>query len=171
MLTLCAVLVPLILVGLYVLQKHQWAQDQLARAEPRYARLLGLEARRDELLQTEVQARSMLARYTYPTSQDVSQAGNDAQQRIRQLFTQAGLEILSSQVLTPKTEKQFDRIPLSVRSEGDLVALQSALVVLESQTPSIFIDELTVQLVPPARPDRPLRLQGQFNLSVLRVRP
>lgn len=57
----------------------------------------------------------MLTQYAYPGSMEVTQAGNDAQQRVRGIFIQAGLDLVSSQVLPPKIRKQFDRIPLTVR--------------------------------------------------------
>ena len=169
--TLLVVVLPLMLAGMYVFQKHRWAQDRMAELEPRYARLLGIEANQAELLKTAAQARTLLTQYAYPPSQDVSQAGNDAQQRIRNIFSAAGLDIVSSQVLAPKAEKAFDRIPLSVRAEGQLLALQSALVGLSSQSPAILIEGLNVQTVGAVRADKPQRLGVQFSLSVLREQP
>lgn len=169
--TLLLLVLPLALAGMYMVQKHRWAQDRLAELEPRYARLLGMEASQGELEKTAAQARALLTQYAYPASQDVSQAGNDAQQRIRNIFSAAGLEIVSSQVLAPKPEKTFDRIPLSVRAEGQLLALQSALVGLSSQSPAILIEGFNVQTIGAVRADRPQRLGVQFNLSVLREHP
>ena len=67
------------------------------------------------------------------------------------MFSQAGLGIVSTQVLPPKAEPHFDRIALVVRADGELLALQSALMVLDNQKPSIFIDEMTLQLLGPMR--------------------
>lgn len=170
-LTLAIILVPLAVAGLYVQQKHLWGQQQLDQLEPRYARLIGLEASQEELKQAQAQAQELLVRHAYPAEQDVSQAGNDAQQRIRQTFTQAGMTVTSSQVLAPAQEKQFERIPLAVRAEGDLVALQSALMVLGSQAPTVLIDELSIQLVGSGRTgDSSQRLVLQMRLAVLRMR-
>ena len=169
--TLVLLMLPIVLGGWYIAQKHRWAQDRLAELEPRYARLLGMEAKGEELKKTAAQARELLAHHVYPASQDVSQAGNDAQQRIRNIFTAAGLDIVSSQVLAPKSEKSFDRILLSVRAEGQLLALQSALVGLSSQSPTILIDGFSVQTVGAARATVPQRLGAQFNFSVLREHP
>ena len=169
--TLVLLMLPMMLGGWYVFQKHRWAQDRIAELEPRYARLLGMEAKGEELKKSANQAQELLARHVYPASQDVSQAGNDAQQRIRNIFTAAGLDIVSSQVLAPKSEKSFDRILLSVRAEGPLLALQSALVGLSGQSPAILIDGFSVQTVGAVRADRPQRLGAQFNFSVLRELP
>ena len=168
---LIVLMLPLLLASWYVLQKHRWAQDRMAELEPRYARLLGMETHREELEKTATQAKALLTQYAYPASQDVSQAGNDAQQRIRSTLTAAGLEIVSSQVLAPKTEKDFDRIPLSVRAEGQLLGLQTALVGLTSQAPVILVDGYNVQTSGAVRAETPQRLGVQFNLSVLRERP
>lgn len=170
-LTLGTLLLVLVGIVLFILQQHQMAQSQLADLEPRYARLLGLQASRTDLVRAETEASALLARYAYPSTQDVSQAGNDAQQRVRAVFSGAGLEIASSQVLPPKEDKFFDRIPLTVRMEGELVALQSALMVLSSQSPAIIVDGFTVQTIGFVKADIPQKLAVQFNMSVLRTRP
>lgn len=107
--------------------------------------------------------------YVYPSDQDATQAGNAAQERIRNIFTSAGLQVISSQVLPAKEEKGFDRIPLTVRAEGELLALQSALAVLSSQMPIIVINEVEVQVRSAPSNAEPY-LATLFNLSVLRER-
>ena len=52
-----------------------------------------------------------------------------------------------------------------------MLALQTALVGLSSQSPAILIDGFTVQTIGAVRADVPQRLGIQFNLSVLRERP
>jgi general secretion pathway protein M len=165
-----ALLLPLVLVGGYLFSKYQWAETALADLEPRYARLLGLEASGAELDQALAQSAALLARQVYPASQDVSQAGNDAQQRIRNIATRAGLSIVSSQVLPAKAEKQFDRIPLTVRVEGELPALQAALVVLAGESPAINFETLSAQTIGAVKPEVPQRLNVQFNLFILRAK-
>lgn len=170
-LTVLILLLPLVGTGLYAWNRHQLVQQLLADLEPRYARLLGLLQRQPDLKAMGVQANEQLARLTYPAGQDVSQAGNDAQQRIRSLFADSKLEVISIQVLPPpKEDSKFDRIPINLRVEGDLAGIQSALLRLSVQTPSVLVDSLSVQVIGAARPASIQRLGGQFNLSVLRVR-
>lgn len=166
---------PLLVGGVYVYQKHRWAQELLSQLEPRYARLIGLEQQRVEL--NESSARVLLAQqqYVYPADMDVSQAGNAAQQQIREIFAAAGLQISSSQVMQPQDEKGYDRIVLKVQAEGDLLSLQSVLMVLGRQKPSVMIDALNVQLIGSlqmvsAGKQSPVRLTTQFSLSVLKDR-
>ena len=168
--TLAALALPLAGVTVYVYQKHQWAQNRLSELEPRYARLLGMEAGSERLAQARERAQAQLAQYIYPQDQDANQTGNDVQQRVRSILTSAGLSIASSQVLPPKEEKGFERIPLSVRAEGEMLALQTALAGLAEQKPAILIDTMVVQgYGAPVKGVQTLAVQ--FGFSVLRAQP
>jgi general secretion pathway protein M len=154
----------------YVVSKHTWASERLAELEPRYARLAGIEASAPALDPALRERRALLERHAYLSSQDVAKAGSDAQQRARDIFAKAGLEVSSTQVLPAKTVDGFDRIPVVLRLEGELPALQSALVVLPSSAPSLFVEVFNVQGTSLPRGDAPPRLTMQVNLFVLRVR-
>ena len=143
--TLLLFLLPLILVGGYIANKHQWAQSRLAELEPRYARLKGLDLQRDEIDQALARALQLRAEYVYPASQDIAQTGNTVQQKLRDLLTQAGLTVVSSQVLPAKEEKGFDRIPLSIRAEGELLSVDSALAVINEQLPVMLLGDIEVR--------------------------
>ena len=171
LLTLVVLALPLVFAGLYVYEKHQAIEDQLSDLEPRFSRLLGLAQSKSELTQAEEHVKLTLADYAYPDAQDASQAGNDAQQRIRTLFAQAGVDVVASQIAQPKQEKEFDRIGVNVRVEGELASIQSAMVVLAGAKPAILIDGFTLQVNGVPKPDVAQRLVGQFNLYVLRSRP
>ena len=173
-LLLAFVLLPVIGGAVYVRTKHAWGKERLAQMDPRYARLLGLESQRGELEAARQRATELRAQYVYPAALDGTQTGNQAQQKVRDLFSSAGLQVITSQVLPPKEEKGFDRIPLVLRAEGELLGLQSALAVLGAQQPVIVINELDVQVLgglANINPKLPPRLSAQFTLSVLRERP
>jgi len=169
---LVAFLVALVVGGLlaYAISKHRWAQSALAEIEPRYARLLGLQASASELDRALGERRAALARQAYLASQDLAVASSDAQQRAREAFTKAGLQVASTQILPPKPVEGFDRIPVVLRLEGDLAALHAALLTLPTQTPALFVDGFNVQSTGMPLPDAPQRLNIQVNLFVLRVR-
>lgn len=169
-LTVLALLLPMAGAGLYAWTQHQRVQTRLADLEPRYARLAGLLEHRAELQTLGEKANAQLARLAYPASQDVTQAGNDAQQRIRSLFADSKLDIISIQVLPPKEEPKFDRIPINLRVEGDLAGIQEALLKLSTQSPLVLVDSLTLQTIGAVKPASVQRLGGQFNFFVLRVR-
>jgi general secretion pathway protein M len=170
LLTVLVLLAPLVAGGWWVWQKHQWAQEQLDQLAPRHARLLGLQAAKDSLAQAEASAQARLTRQVYPAAQDAAQAGNDAQQRIRTLFADSKLDIGSIQVLPPKEQKAFDRIGVVLRVEGDLVGMQNALALLETQQPTVWIDAVALQTIGAVKPKSAQRLGGQFTLSVMRGR-
>lgn len=166
----CAVVVLTIAAAAFVVSAHQTAQEALAQIEPRHARVTGLETSAGELEQVLVQRRAALARQTYLPSQEVAVAGSDAQQRARELFTKAGLQVSSTQILAAKTADGFDRIPIVLRLEGDLPALQAALATLPGQAPTLFVEGFNVQTIGIPRPDVVSRLNIQVNLFVLKVR-
>ena len=169
-LTVLVLLLPIAGAALYVWTQHQSVQTRLSDLEPRYARLAGLLERRADLQTLGVQANAQLARLAYPASQDVTQAGNDAQQRIRSLFADSKLDIISIQVLPPKEEPKFNRIPINLRVEGDLAGIQEALLKLSTQSPVVLVDSLTLQTIGAVKPASIQRLGGQFNFFVLRMR-
>lgn len=167
--TWALILVPLLLSGLFLAGRYHNARQTLDRVEPRYARLLGLEAAQAQLTTAIMDARAVAGQFAYPASQDAGQAGNDAQQRIRSAFTAARMDIVSSQVLGAKVDKNVDRVPLSVRVEGDLASLQNALASMASQSPTILIDTVSIQGNQFARADNG-RLVVQISFFVLRAR-
>jgi len=169
--TLIVLVAPFVAGGLYVYGKHQWALGRLAEMEPRYARLIGLEAGKDELAQATARAKATLEQYAYPQDKDLSQAGNDTQQRVRDILSAAGLQVGSSQVLPPKADASFDRIQLTVRAEGELAALQGAMIGLSTLKPAIFVDNMTASVMGAPRAEAPQRLAIQMSLSALRIHP
>jgi general secretion pathway protein M len=166
----CIVVLVPVLAGAYLISKYQWAESKLAELEPRYARLIGLEASKGQMTRAMASSADFITRFAYPATLDVSQAGNDAQQKIRTITTGAGLSIASSQVLAPKSDTHFDRIPLTVRLEGELPALQAALTVLATQSPAIHFEGFTVATNGQVKADTAQRLAIQFNLFVLRAK-
>ena len=154
--------------GWYVYAKHRLVSERLSGfLEPRYARLAGLKASGQELTAATAHAGDLETIYTYPAGQDANQTGNDAQQRVRGLLSAAGMTVSSSQVLPSKEDAGLERIPLSVRAEGDIVALQGALVGIAEARPTVLIDAINIQ-VQGATTLGATRLSVQFNFLVLR---
>jgi general secretion pathway protein M len=169
--TILLLLLPLVGASLYVWGKHLRIQADLSDIEPRYARLLGMVEHQTELSSVALQAQQQLARVAYPASQDATQAGNDAQQRIRTLFADSRLNVISIQVLPPKEQGSFDHIPIDLRVEGDLTAMQNALAALANLTPLVVAEEVSIQTVGVVLPASNQRLAAQFGFAVWRVRP
>lgn len=170
MLTLALLLAPLVWLGLYAADKHELAQKRIEQAEPRYARLLGLVARREDIGQFTNEANQITARLAFPAAQDAAQTGSEAQQRIRSIFADSKLDIGSIQVLPVKEGPHFDRIPINLRVEGDLAGIHNALTLLATQSPVIGLENWTLQTIGAVRPASNQRLGAQFNFFVLRAR-
>lgn len=157
-------------VGQQVWQIHQSAARQIETVEPRIARLAGLGADRERLQQAAQQAAQAVERHAYPATRDASQAGNDAQQRVRDLFSKSGLDVVSLQVLPARGAGQFDRIPIAVRVEGELAALQATLAAAPSLSPSLFVEGFALQGANISDASPP-RVVAELQMFVLRVRP
>lgn len=169
-LTVILLAVPFVAAAAYVWHRHVLAQSMLADLEPRYARLQGARAMQAELEKSATLAKATMVKHVYPTSLDATKAGNDAQQRIRSVFEDSQVSVESSQVLPPKDVDQFQRIGVSLRVEGNMPAIQEAILKLRDQSPSILIDSLILQNLSPVRPASTPRLAGNFSFSVLRLR-
>jgi general secretion pathway protein M len=155
----------------YGVGKHRWAAATLEEIEPRHARIVGLRASAGQLEQSLVERRATLAAQAYLPPQEVAVAGSDAQQRAREVFSKAGFQVSSTQILPAKAVEGFDRIPVVLRLEGELGALQAALAALPGQAPALFVEGFNVQTVGMPAAQGPQRLSVQVNLFVLRVRP
>ncbi len=167
--TVLLALVPLALAGAYLYTKHQWSTAKIAEVTPRYARLTGLLSSKENLQQATEQAKTQVAAYVFPSDQDAVQLGNDVQQKVRGLLGSAGLSIVSSQVMPAKEDKEFERIPLAVRAEGELLAVYLAIAGLSEQKPAILLDGFNLQISgPPVKGIQ--RMAVQLNLSVLRAK-
>lgn len=154
----------------WVWNLHDTAARQIETVEPRHARLLGLGSDKARLQAATEQVTHDINRHAYPGSRDASQAGNDAQQRVRDAFSKAGLEVISIQVLPPRATRQFDRIPIAMRVEGELSTMQATLAALPGLTPSLFVEALTVQAAN-ASPAAAPRVTVEMQLFALRLRP
>lgn len=156
--------------GGYISARYEHLQAHVASLESRYARLIGMSQRQADFDEVGKQAGDLLKSLAYPAGQDATQAGNDAQQRIRTLFAESKLEISSIQVLPPKEEGQFDRIPIDLRVEGDLTSVQNALSLLTLQSPMVLTEDVSLQTIGAVKPASVQRLSGQFLFYVFRVR-
>lgn len=150
--------------------KHTRVQGILENLNPRYARLQGLLDRQADVQAMDAKAKEQLLQIAFPATQDLAKTGNDAQQRIRSLFADSRLDVVSIQILPGKIEAGFDRISISMRVEGNLADFQTALGRLAEQSPVILIDSMMLQTVGAARPSAVQRTAGQFAFSVFRVR-
>lgn len=154
----------------WVYSKMRTAEEVLNSLEPRYARLLGLDASKDQLAQSAQAAHAVLANYVYPATADATQTANAAQERIRAVFTDSKLEVASIQLTPFKEDGPFEQGGIQVKVEGDLVAVQNALAYIETLKPRIVVDSVSFQVVGGVKPTQAVRLSVQVSMLFWRVR-
>ncbi|HCL87675.1 MAG TPA: general secretion pathway protein GspM [Comamonadaceae bacterium] len=170
--TLMVLLLPLLAAGMLVYQKHRWATERLAELEPRYARLAGILQAQAELEAANQRASEELAIYFHPPEKALNQTGNEVLQQVRDTLSAGGLRVGSSQVLPPKTDQPgLDRIQVTIKAEGELLALQTAMAGLKAIRPAVFVDNLAVNVMGTPRVDAPQPLSIQLEISAWRIHP
>lgn len=153
------------LVGL-----HRRATDSIATIEPRFARLLGVAEGRDRIAAAASEARRGMLRHAYEATRDASQTANDAQQRARDLFSKAGLDVITMQVQPVRQTPHFERVPISLRIDGELQALQAALATLPDASPSLFVEGMVLQSASSGEAGA-ARVVCELQLFALRAKP
>jgi general secretion pathway protein M len=133
------------LAGQFVVRTHLWSAARLEEIEPRYARFLGLRDTGAQLDEGLKQARAALLALGYPAERDAAQLGNDLQQLARRALQTAGVTIVSSQVLAPRSETGFERIAVSLQGEGPLSGVQLALAALQAEVPRVIFENVVLQ--------------------------
>lgn len=157
--------------GAYVYGKHRQADELLQQVEPRHARLQGLLGSEDQFAAAGQHQDALMAAHAHAPEQDASQVGNSALQQLRNLLTQSGCQVLSSQVLPARDDlPEFDRIPISLRIEADPQALHQALAAIETSQPAMLITSFNLQINAHRRAGTVPSLAATLSVSVLRRR-
>lgn len=140
------IVLPLVLMGQTVMQKHEQLQKHLQNVEPRYARLLALEEKKEELSQALEQALKFKAAVLYPSEGDAGQLGNNVQNRLRSIMVKAGVTISSSQVKVdlPNQEAGDEKVQILISADGTISQIQLALIALKDIQPRVWLDELQI---------------------------
>lgn len=159
------------LAAVSAIEFHDRTRKELESIEPRYARMLGYTNERQSLHKAAATVSAAIAEHVYPVDKDVSQAGNDAQQRVRDLLVRGGLDVSSIQLLPARNLERFDRIPIGVRAEGTLLSLQSTLAALPMSVPTLFVEGFALQGVGASDPTAPARVVAEIEFFALRARP
>lgn len=134
----------LLLYGVELAWRYQWASDRLAEIEPRYARLAGLVAAEPQLAEQTAAARKALGALAYPPEQTAEKIGADLQQRIRASAEAAGLRVLSTQILPPRRQGEVEFVLLNTSLQGDGDQFRDFLVGLRGVVPAIHIETIVM---------------------------
>jgi general secretion pathway protein M len=155
-------------IGYFIFYKTKSAENFLNEFNARYSRIDGIKNSSEDLKKLHADAKIIFEKKSYDSKKESSQVGNEAQQKIRSLVSDSALDLSSIQLLPSKQDKDFEIIPINIRSEGFLVNFENFFAALENQYPSIYTESLNMQTAGFARSDQPQRLIVQLNLYVLR---
>ncbi|MGC8808408.1 MAG: type II secretion system protein GspM [Thiomonas sp.] len=96
-------------------------------------------------------------------------AAAEIQENAKHLIDANGGKLLSMNILPPKDEGQLTRVGVNVQLTAGLDGVEKLFYGLETATPYLFINNLSIRTInaytPPNGPAPPLQLQVQFDLS------
>ena len=128
--------------------------EQIESLQPRTARLLGISESYEQLQVASAAARGSLLELAYPAGKDSATAAAAMQQSLRELMAGAGLEVSGSQILPTRKADGFDRLSLDISAQGNVDALDEALLSLELMRPLVLVESLSVKPVRERRRSR-----------------
>jgi len=150
--SVCALLLlPVLYCIVQLLLLRQGYAEEIESIEPRTARLLGLSESTERLTTAGLQADAILEQVAYPEQRDSATTSAAMQQDVREQLIAAGMSISGSQIRPRQSEDGYDRLVLDLTAEGNIGALEQALLALEEMRPLVFVKELAIK---PARVSR-----------------
>lgn len=129
-----------------------WVQagDRLEKLEKQLANFLAVSAQRDELKKQLAKVRRFQTNNDYFLQEDtVSLAGAALASRLKQIVEHNKSSAESCRVITTRTQdardpERFKRVIVQVRMHCDIDDLQKVLYELESGSPLVFLDNVSV---------------------------
>ena len=143
----------------------------IERLGPRIARLQGLQQVQEQLNDSAVMAQQQMARLVYPASEERASVAASMQTDVRQLMSDAGLNVSNSQVLPVREEEKFDYIGVKLTVAGDMDSLDRALAEIAEFTPLIIVEGLDVWPTRTRRgKDQPEVQEATISIRLLSLR-
>lgn len=118
--------------------------DEIERISPRIARLEGVKQVEEQLRESSGRVQQQMERLVYPASSERASVAASMQTDVRQLLTDAGLNVSNSQVLPVREEEKFDYIAVKLTVAGDMQSLDLALEELANFAPLILVEGLDI---------------------------
>lgn len=161
----------------YFLSLRQSFASEIDNIEPRTARLLGMLENYDELRMGSGSADDVLRDVVVPASRDRANASATLQRNVRAVMRDAGLTVSGSQIISPREAEGYDRLGLDITVEGNVNALEQALLDLEEMRPMVFVESVKIKPTRIRRSSRnqspaaedPRRVTARFYLFALRL--
>jgi general secretion pathway protein M len=142
------VLVAVVAIPFYLLNRHyDTALADLGGLLERYKRIAGSRAEATRQLET---MRAVEPRRAFLRSGAAALSAAEAQEALRLIIEGNGGRLITMQAPTAKEEGRYRQVTVNVQMTANVFALRKILHAIETNTPSLFVDNLTVRTqVPP----------------------
>lgn len=128
-------------------EKRENAIKQLEMLELRYARMLGVQEKQEELSEVLSSVLKVRANYAYANEVDVTQAAAQIQQELRRIAASTDIQVQSTQVQANQDKDgDYEKISLLLNASGQWNDIQLALNELKKINPYIVIDSIKLNL-------------------------
>jgi general secretion pathway protein M len=141
-------IVAVIAVPVYLLNRHY--DNALADMSDKLGRYKRLAASRPEASRQLEALRAMEPRKSFLRSGAMALSAAEAQEALRNIIESNGGRLITMQAPTAKEEGRYRQASVNVQMTANVFALRKILHAIETNTPLLFIDNLTVRSqVPP----------------------
>jgi len=112
----------------------------IERIEPRLGRLLGLLQSEETLQESASRAKQSIDGLVYSASENSESVAANLQTSVRQILTDAGLDVADSQVLPPTERGAFEHVGLRLTARGPLAGLDAAFAEIAAFRPMLLVE-------------------------------
>ena len=163
---LCAVVAAVAIPALQLHARYQSAIDQRVDRLTREQRIISMAP---QLQRQMVELQRLDPTRFYLRNSNPVLAAAEIQENAKRLIDANSGKLLSMNILPPKDEDQLTRVGINVQLTGGLDGVEKLFYGLETTTPYLFINNLSIRTInayaPPNSAAPPLQLQVQFDLT------
>jgi general secretion pathway protein M len=132
---------------------------RMASLDEQIAAVTDLIAQQERLLQRAAMRPAQVAKDVMLAGESSGLAGAELQRLVSQLARESDMSLRSTNLAAPKREADFTVIAVDASLNGRMEGLRSFLHAVETGSPILFIDALSVRSVPATQPgEQPVML-------------
>jgi len=156
-------------IAIPAMQLHAHYQSAIDQRVDRLSREQRIISMAPALQKQMVQLQQLNPARFYLRNSNPVLAAAEIQENAKHLIDANGGKLLSMNILPPKDEGQLTRVGVNVQLTAGLDGVEKLFYGLETATPYLFINNLSIRTInaytPPNGTAPPLQLQVQFDLS------
>lgn len=156
-------------IAIPAMQLHAHYQSAIDQRVDRLSREQRIISMAPALQKQMVQLQQLNPARFYLRNNNPVLAAAEIQENAKHLIDANGGKLLSMNILPPKDEGQLTRVGVNVQLTAGLDGVEKLFYGLETATPYLFINNLSIRTInaytPPNGTAPPLQLQVQFDLS------